>query len=200
MSRYRTPLPGMLAGAVKFALDRALALDPEAGRALAPLDGRWIKFDLQGLGIELWIGGDGDRLRVRAESEKAPAAVMTGTPAAMLALLVPDADAGGLRIEGDARVAQQFQEALRKLDPDVEQGLSEYLGPLLGPQMYRVFVELTGFGRQAAATGVDQVAHWLREESALVLTPGEWRSFSDGVDRLREAVDRLERKARAAGA
>ena len=200
MSRYRTPLPGMLAGAVDFALDRALALDPEAGRALAPQDGRWIKFDLQGLGIELWIGGDGDRLRVRAESEKAPAAVMTGTPAAMLALLVPDADAGGLRIEGDARVAQQFQEALRKLDPDVEQGLSEYLGPLLGPQMYRVFVELTGFGRQAAATGVDQVAHWLREESALVPTPGEWRSFSDGVDRLREAVDRLERKARAAGA
>jgi ubiquinone biosynthesis protein UbiJ len=39
----------------------------------------------------------------------------------------------------------------------------------------------------------------LREESALVPRPGEWRDFRDGVDRLREAVDRLERKARASG-
>lgn len=200
MSRYLTPLPGLFADAVEFVLNRALALDPEAGPALAPLDGRWIRFDLQGPGIELWIGAVGDRFRVRAESDGRADAVISGTPAALLALLVPDADASGLRIEGDARVVQQFQAALRRLDPDIEQGLTELFGPLLGPQLYRGFVELTGFGRQALATGVDQAARWLRDESALLPSPAEWREFSAGVDRLREAVDRLERKVRAAGA
>ncbi|PKL95173.1 MAG: hypothetical protein CVV18_06490 [Gammaproteobacteria bacterium HGW-Gammaproteobacteria-8] len=200
MARYLTPLPAMLAGAIEFVLGRAVALDPQAAEALGPLTGRWLKFELQGPGLELWFGVNDGRFQVRAEQEESADTVIAGTPAALAAMVLPQAAGGGVRIEGDARLAQQFQAALRALDPDIEKALSEYFGELLGPQMYRAFVDATAFGRQAVSTGTDQVSRWLREESALVPRPGEWRDFRDGVDRLREAVDRLERKAKSSGA
>lgn len=194
MGRYLTPLPSMLAATIEFVLDRAVALDAEAAVTLEPLTGRWLKFELQGPGIDLWFSVDNARFQVRAEHDAEADTVIAGTPGALVAMGLPQAAGGGVRIEGDARLAQQFQAAIRALDPDIERGLSQYLGPLFGPQMYRAFVDATAFGRQAAAGGADQVSRWFREESALVPRPGEWREFRDGVDRLREAVDRLERK------
>ena len=200
MSRYVTPFPGMLAGAIEFVLARAAALDESAEARLAPLAGRWLKFDLEGLGIELWVGADGATPIVRAEPEpgdREPDTEVAGTPAALLAMALPDLDAGGrVRVEGDARLAQQFQQAVRGLDPDIEKALTEYFGDLLGPQIYRIVRETVAAGTTAARAGGEQVTHWLREESGLTPSPAEWREFRDGVDDLREAVDRLESRIR----
>lgn len=200
MSRYATPFPAMLAGAIEFVLERAAGLDDAAGDKLAPLAGRWLKFDLEDTGIELWLSADGDRPIVRAEPGPDAAeaqAVIAGAPSALLAMALPDVDGGApIRIEGDARLVQKFQQAIRALDPDLERALTEYFGDLLGPQVYRIVGGLIGSGRAAAEAGGDQVAHWLREESGLTPTPGEWRRFRDDVDRLREAVDRFESRVR----
>lgn len=197
--RYVTPLPGMLATVIEFVLNRAAALDERAGTLLAPLDGRWLKFELQGLDIDLWISAEGPSFRVLAEVEEDTEAdtSVTGTPGALIGMALPGDGGGSVRIEGDARLAQRFQAALAELDPDIERALSEYFGQLLGPQMYRVFREATRFGRDTARGASDQVSRWLREESDLVPRPGEWHEFSDGVDRLREAVDRFDRKIRS---
>lgn len=199
MSRYVTPLPGLLAEACEQVANRAAALDPAAAEHLAPLDGRWLKFELEGLGIELWIGAEDARLRVLAEPDDGLEADTTvrGRPGALLAMAVPElGGSGGVHIEGDARLAQTFQQAMKRIDPDLEQGLTDVFGPLLGPQMFRVAGEAVDFGRHAARTGSDQFTHWFREESDLVPTPDEWRAFSAGVDELREAVDRFEGKVR----
>lgn len=204
MSRYVTPLPGLLADACERIANRAAALDPAAAEHLAPIAGRWLKFELEGLGIELWIGAEQDRMIVRAEQDDhslEPDTLVRGTPGALLAMAVPELGgnargAGGVHIEGDARLAQQFQQAMKRIDPDVEQGLADVFGPLIGPQIYRVVREAADFGQHAARTGGDQFAHWLREESELVPSPDEWRTFSDGVDELREAVDRFAGKLR----
>jgi ubiquinone biosynthesis protein UbiJ len=200
MSRYRTPLPGLLADTCEQIANRAVALDPAAAEHLAPLAGRWLKFELEGLDIDLWIGAEDERLRVLSEPEDdsvEPDTRVRGTPGALLAMAVPQLGGpGGVHIEGDARLAQQFQQAMKRIDPDLEQGLTDVFGPLLGPQMMRVVREATEFGRQAARAGADQFTHWFREESDLVPTPEEWRRFSEGVDELREAVDRFEGKVR----
>lgn len=200
MSRYRTPLPGLLADTCEQIANRAVALDPSAGEHLAPLVDRWLKFELEGLDIDLWIGAEDGRLRILSEPEDdaiEPDTRVRGTPGALLAMAVPQlGGSGGVHIEGDARLAQQFQQAMKRIDPDLEEGLSDVFGPLLGPQMMRVVREATEFGRQAASAGADQFTHWFREESDLVPTPEEWRRFSDGVDELREAVDRFEGKVR----
>jgi len=204
MGRYITPLPGVLASVVEFVLERACSLDANAPKLLAPLENRWLKFDLQGLGIELWISASDDRFRVRAEADdtqQQATTTISGTPAALLGMAVPalSAAASGVRIEGDAQLGQQFQQVMKALDPDLELALSEYFGEFFGPQMYRLVKQTTEFTRNAADASGEQFSRWLREESALVPAPGEWQAFSEQVDRLREAVDRLERRARRAG-
>ncbi len=200
MAGYLTPLPGLLAEACEQVANRAAALDPAAAEHLAPLEGRWLKFELEGLGIELWIGAEDECLRVRAEPEDDELeadTIVRGSPAALLAMAVPElGGSGGVHIAGDARLAQMFQQAMKRIDPDLEQGLTDVFGPLLGPQMFRVVREVTDFGRHAARTGRDQFTHWFREESDLVPALGEWRAFSESVDELREAVDRFEGKVR----
>lgn len=200
MGRYMTPLPGMLAGAIEFVLGQTSSLDAEAASKLEPLEGRWLKFALEGLQIDLWLSAEGERIRVLAEPEDEalkPDTEISGSPGALLAMALPAfGTSSGVRIEGDARLAQQFQQAVKALDPDLEKGLVEYFGELLGPQMYRIATEALTFAGQTASTGGDQVSRWLREESRFVPDPDEWREFRDGVDALREAVDRLESRVR----
>jgi len=200
MSRYLTPLPGMMAAAIEFVLARAASLDAEAAAKLEPLAGRWLKFALEGLQIDLWMTVEGERIRVLAEPEAqdtTPDTEIAGAPGALLAMALPGfGSSSGVRIEGDARLAQQFQQAVKALDPDLEKGLTDYFGDLLGPQMYRVVSEALDFARDTTTTGGEQISRWLREESRFVPAPGEWQEFRDGVDRLREAVDRLESRVR----
>jgi len=200
MGRYLTPLPGMLAAAIEFVLGQAASLDPDAAAKLKPLEGRWLKFALEGLQIDLWLSAEGERMRVLAEPEDPalePDTEIAGSPGALLAMALPGFGTGnGLRIEGDARLAQKFQQAVKALDPDLEQGLIDYFGELLGPQMYRITAESLAVAGQTASTSGDQVSRWFREESGFVPDPDEWREFRDGVDGLREAVDRLENRIR----
>ncbi len=200
MGRYVTPLPGMLAAAIEFVLGQAASLDADAAAKLKPLEGRWLKFALEGLEIDLWLSAEGKRMRVLADPEDAelkPDTEISGDPGALLAMALPGfGSSSGVRIEGDARLAQQFQQAVKALDPDLEKGLTDYFGELLGPQMYRITTEALAFAGQTANTGGDQVSRWLREESRCVPNPDEWREFRDGVDDLREAVDRLESRLR----
>lgn len=200
MARYVTPLPGMLAAAIEFVLAQAASLDADPAAKLEPLEGRWLKFALEGLQIDLWLSAEGERFRVLAEPEDdalEPDTEISGAPGALLAMALPAfGTSSGVRIEGDAQLAQKFQQAVKALDPDLEKGLVDYFGELLGPQMYRIATEALNFAGQTATTGGDQVSRWLREESRFVPDPDEWREFRDGVDGLREAVDRLESRVR----
>ena len=90
MARYVTPLPALLARACEQVANRAAVLDPAAADHLAPLVGHWLKFELEGLGIDLWIGAEGDRLRVLAEPEHPDLqadTTVSGTPGALLATM-----------------------------------------------------------------------------------------------------------------
>lgn len=201
MGRYLTPLPGLLARTVEQALNRAISLDAEAGPRLAAMRDRRVKLALSGIGIDLHFSGTGDRLAVEAESEHEPDTTITGSPSALLALAVPDwrAAGSGVRIEGDAGAAQALEKLMRRLDPDWEAWLVERLGPIIGHNLWRTLNDAAGAGQHLARTAADQVAHYLREESGLLVTRPEVDSFVREVDELREAVDRLENRLRREG-
>ncbi len=201
MSRYLTPLPGFLAGAIERAMRQALAADPDSAIRLSALDGRCIQLALQGTGIDLFFIGRGDRLQVVAESDLPADTVIRGSPAALLALAVPDWFDGdsGVRIEGDAGAAQALEKLMRRLDPDWESLLTEQLGDVVGHQLWRVLRDSLSGSRRLAGVAGDQVGHYLREESRLLVTRPEAQAFTRDVDELREAVDRLEVSLRRKG-
>ncbi len=198
MSRYLTPLPGLLASAVDTALNRAIQLDEKAATRLAAMKEKTVRLELRGLGIDLYFRGMEERLAVDAECQIDPETTISGTPAALLAMAVPDwrAPGSGVQIQGDAGAAQALEKLLRQLDPDWEALLVEHLGPVWGHQVWRMINDSMRAGRHATSTAADQAARFLREESGLLVTREEVDEFNHQVDELREAADRLEARLR----
>jgi ubiquinone biosynthesis protein UbiJ len=198
MSRYLTPLPRLLAGAVETAVNRAISLDDAADQRLRPLADRCVRLRLTGLSIDLFFIGRDDRIEVSAETAAAPDASISGTPIALLAMAVPDwrAAGSGVRIDGDAGTAQAFERLLKQLDPDWEALFVESFGTVVGHQLWRILVEAGDVGRHVASTATEQTTRFLREESGVLVAREEVERFADEVDELREAVDRLEARIR----
>ncbi len=205
MSRYLTPLPGLLARMIDQAFNQTIALDPAAVDKLKSLSGRTVQLKLEGLGIDLFFSGTGERLTVRAEwpreSDRKPDTTIAGSPMALLAMAVPDwrSPGSGVRIEGDAGTAQALEKLLRQLDPDWESLLVRQFGEVIGHQLWRAFNDAARFGRSSVETAGDQIAHYLREESGLLVTRAEVEQFVHEVDELREATDRLGARLRREG-
>jgi ubiquinone biosynthesis protein UbiJ len=201
MSRYLTPLPGLLAGLIEGAIRRAIRLDDQAAGRLNALDGKSVQLVLEGVGIDLFFAGAGAGLNVSAESDATPDTIIRGTPNALLGLAVPDwrASGSGVRIEGDAGTAQALEKLFRQLDPDWERLLTDQFGEVVGHQLWRVIQDALKIGKRSASLAGDQIGHYLREESGLLVTAPEVERFTAEVDDLREAVDRLESRLRREG-
>ncbi|TVS10233.1 MAG: hypothetical protein EA419_11105 [Wenzhouxiangella sp.] len=201
MSRYLTPLPGLLARAVDQAVNQAIAADPKGDSRLRALDGRCLQLALAGLGIDLYFIGSEQRLTVVAESDVPPDTVIRGSPSALLAMAAPEwfGKQSGVRIDGDAGAAQALEQLLRKIDPDWEGVLTEQLGDALGHQVWRFLSDSLSGSRRLAGVAGEQFGHYLREESGLLATRAEFESFTRDVDELREAADRLEVQIRRRG-
>ncbi len=201
MGRYLTPLPGLLARAINDGLNQAIELDPTAAERLRSMRGKTVRLVLERLGIDLYFTGHDESLQVSAESTLEPDTTITGAPSALLAMAVPDwRDSGsGVRIEGDAGTAQALEKLMRRLDPDWEALLVRHLGPVFGHQAWRMLRDTLEHSRHGARTLADQVGHYLREESGLLVTREEAEQFVNDVDELREAVDRLETRSRRQG-
>lgn len=201
MTRYLTPLPGMLAAAVEQAVARAIGLDDDAAGRLKPLRDKLVRLELRGLGIDLYFRGHEDHLTVVAEDDDAPDTTISGTPIALLAMAVPDwrAPGSGVRIEGEAGTGQAFEKLLKQLDPDWEAVFVERFGPAVGHQLWRMLRDARSGARHLSTTAADQAARFLREESGLLVSREEIDEFVHEVDELREAADRLEARLRRRG-
>ena len=98
----------------------------------------------------------------------------------------------GVRIAGDAEVAQRFRDLLQHAQPDFEEELSRVIGDVAAHQVANVARGLLDWGRKAAGSFADNVAEYLQEEGRDVPARVEVEEFLEGVDRLRDDAERLE--------
>jgi ubiquinone biosynthesis protein UbiJ len=141
-------------------------------------------------------------LAVRAAGGDPADAVIEGTPLAFLRLSAGDATrsirAGGMDVQGDAEIAEGFRRLLDAARPDLEEELSRLTGDVAAHYLAGFAREATAFGRRAGDLFARNVAEYLTEESRDLPVRIEVEEFLEGVDRLREAVDRLEARVAAA--
>lgn len=198
MADYRTPLPALLAGFLEAAVNRVLALDPEVANRLERLEGKILQVNLEGLAISLYFTFRYGSLQVQLDSDHAPDTVLSGTPVALFAMAAPEeiGDWGlpgsDVRIEGDARLAQDIGKLFSRLQPDWEGPLAEVLGDTLGFQVASGLKQGVEAVADAARTTADIATAYFRDESGMLVLPREMQEFSRTVDELSEAVDRLQ--------
>lgn len=186
---------------VESLLNRSIASSAKAAAAARRLDKTSVEVDVEGM-MRLRVAVTGDRLVIAAASDgDAPA--NAGIFASALALLGLAAQGGdleagagreGLRIRGDADVANRYRELVRLARPDLEEELSRWVGDGPAHRLSRAARTALCWARRARHTAALNIAEYLTEESRDLVSRTELEEFLEGVDQLRESADRIEAK------
>jgi ubiquinone biosynthesis protein UbiJ len=186
----------MLLERLESVLNRNVADSRRALALVRQLDGRVMSLTVDGTPLEFFFRAEGGRLSITSRHDAPADASLAGTPIALLALAGPRAEGalrgGGVRIEGDAEVAQKFRELLEQAQPDFEEELARVVGDVAARRVANVARDLLDWGRKAAGSFTGSVVEYLQEEGRDVPTRVEVDEFLEGVDRLRDDAERLE--------
>jgi ubiquinone biosynthesis protein UbiJ len=199
-------LPATLASTLESAFNRYLALDPDAGSRLQPLDGRTIALELRGFDLVVCLRVAAGRVRVLPELEADTEADTTlcGTPLGFARLGLggdsPDTlFSGDVGISGDVEAGQAFKAVLDELDIDWEEQLAGITGDMVAHQLGNAARSAGNWLRQGRRTLEQDLGEYLQEELRVVPTRIEIENFIGDVDRLRMDLERLEARIRRLG-
>ena len=186
----------VLLGQLAASLNRNVAQSERASSLATQLDGRVLALVLEGTPVTLWFKvHDGD-VAIETRHEGTADARLAGTPFSLLSLVGPGAAervrSAGIRIEGDAEVAQRFQGLLQLAQPDFEEELARVIGDVAAHQVANLARGFLDWGRKAADSFSQNVAEYLQEEGRDVPSRVELEEFLESVDHLRSDADRLE--------
>jgi ubiquinone biosynthesis protein UbiJ len=187
------PAPGpAVLTLVEDALQRVLELDAEGARRLKALDGRRIAIEFAGTTRTLHIHCTADGLRLSAAGPR-PDVTIRGTPLQLAGQLLPGGGAARteLQITGDVELAQQFQNALRGIEPDWDELLAGWVGDSAAQRIGSALRGLHGMAREFRQDAARDTTEWLRYERALVPDRDAVGRFAADVDRLRDDAERL---------
>ncbi|MFP4182641.1 MAG: SCP2 domain-containing protein [Thiohalospira sp.] len=191
----------MVAAGLERAANAALALDPEAAARLAPLEGRTLAVVVSGTGATLALTPMEGRLALGLETDPADAdAVVTGAPLSLLRLMTEAGNGpvheGAVTITGDTGFAQALNAALAALDIDWEEHAARLVGDPVAHRAGRLVRGGLDWLRGLAETAEANAAEYAREEAEILPSAGRYRAWSEGVNRLRDDVARLEARLR----
>jgi ubiquinone biosynthesis protein UbiJ len=194
-------------------LARALERSPRARELCLALDGRRIRFEIDGFPAPLALTATGGALHFAGAGAEAAADVtVTASPLALLALARGDSEAvfrnSGAGMSGDEEIARQFQELARLLRPDPEAAAGALIGRIPAHLATRALGAAAEWGRAAGASLARNGADYLAHESRDLVPRAEAEQFLGGVEALRAQLaasetrlarlcDRLERVAPA---
>jgi ubiquinone biosynthesis protein UbiJ len=100
----------------------------------------------------------------------------------------------GATLSGDIHVAESFAELMRLAVPDAEAMLADWVGDMPAHAIGQVARGAAGWSRRAGRALGQNVAEYLQEESPTLAPPPLVRGFLADVDRLRDDVERAEKR------
>jgi ubiquinone biosynthesis protein UbiJ len=184
----------MLRERIQTMIDRNVAGSPRARELLASLEGRNLRVNARFTPWRIHATAVGGRLLLAREAAAADVTV-SGTPLGLLSLARENPQQvirrGDVRIEGDAAAAESFQELIELLRPDLEAELALVIGEVPAYGAAAFLRRALDYGRQVAKTGAMNVGEYLAHERRELVPRAEAQQFIEGVDAVREDVDRL---------
>lgn len=194
-------LPATLANNLESVFNRYLALDPDAGTRLQPLDGRTIALELRGFDLVVCLRIADGHVSVVPEPDTEADTTLRGTPLgfARLGLGGDSTDtlfSGEVSISGDVEAGQAFKAVLDELDIDWEEQLAGLTGDMVAHQLGNAARTAGNWLRQGGTTLEQNLGEYLQEELRVTPTRIEIENFIADVDRLRMDLERLEARIR----
>ena len=179
-----------------LALNRVLAMDPEAAAMMEPLDGKLLGVSLGGINTSFYARVSGARLEIVEQPGIAPDLVIEGGvfDLAMLGVAAsPESVMRDRRItmSGDVELARAMKTLLQAFDPDWEEALSQIVGDFLARKTGVGVRSLRDWLATARKSVTDTVGEILTEEKRLLPTRLRYQQHQLEVEHLRDDVERL---------
>ena len=185
---------------LEWALNQALAADPEVREELEEMDGVRVRIAVAPLLRPLDLTFVGSRIEVSRPQDAGDGydvdVALAGSTSALAAFLLrsnaPDTLPPGISVKGDLALAVRLARLVRRYRFDWEENLSRYLGDAGAHETARLVRGAGRFGLSTADLLARDVAEYLSEESGLVAGEAALARFCAAVDELRDDVERLE--------
>lgn len=173
-------------------LNRMLAREAWARDKLAPYAGRQARFDAAPLRLTLQVAPGGTF--AAADGGEPAVTIAVAFASLPFAMLDPQAAIRDVRLTGDAEFAQALAFVLQNLRPEPEEELSRFMGDAAAQRTVDFLRASAAQWKQVAEQMLDSTAHYIVNENPMVVDRDDMQTFGDEVNRLRDAVARIEKR------
>lgn len=176
------------------ALNHLLEAEPWARERLAPFAGATVSLATPPLPeLRLSILADG---RVTPSTDGAePSLTLSLGPDALAALGRGEEHfMRAVQVTGNARLASEVMLLVRHLRWEPEEDLSRLVGDIAAQRIVGLAREFAGWQFDAARRIAGSLVEYAVDERRLLVPQAELESFAAGVARLRDAIERLEKR------
>ena len=177
-----------------FALNTALAQDPETQVKLAQFEQRCIAIDIVDFKQTINIFIDGQKIQLNINNEHIADLTISGKAIA-LAKLGQHPDnlfSADIDIHGNVQFAKQLQDLLEGFDFDWEAQLAKVTGDTLAYPLAQGLRHTASWLKNTHQSMQENIAEYLREESRILPDKSEINDYLNNIDTLRADLDRLE--------
>tara|TARA_B100001121_G_C18336639_1_gene455876 strand:- start:11 stop:607 length:597 start_codon:yes stop_codon:yes gene_type:complete len=101
---------------------------------------------------------------------------------------------GTISINGDVAVAQKFQKLFAMINPDIEEELSHFVGDIMANNIVTVSKKTGDWLNNTTNILQENIKEYLQEEIKLMPSKYEFNIFSKEVSKIRDDIERLEKK------
>ncbi len=176
-------------------LNKNIRASTPARELCGQLSARVVAIRVRDTALSMYFTIADDTVELNTVSDSEPDVVITGS-LLMLARMAGQPSQGAIRdgsleLTGDAETAQAFQRLLAFARPDVEEELSGFVGDVAAHRLGEIARGIGRWGRGMRSTMRDNIREYLQEESRSLPSRYEVERFAEGVDTLRDDVDRL---------
>lgn len=179
-------------------LNEQIRASTAARERLRALDGRCFAVAVKGGDLRIVIESSGDELLLEQSSDRSCDAELCAGVFDLVRLArsasLSDLNSAGATLKGDMNIAEAFAELMRLAMPEPEAMLAERLGDVPAHALGDATRRLSDWTRRAGRTFEHSMAEYLQEENPILVPPALARHFLAEVDRLRDAVERAERR------
>ncbi|RKZ50075.1 MAG: hypothetical protein DRQ48_00540 [Gammaproteobacteria bacterium] len=185
---------------VEKMVNKLLSLDEETLDALATLEANVVEIDVLNTDIRLFILPSARGLTLVSTYEDKVDVSIKGTPAALLGMITAEkVGAGDVEIIGNVGMAHKLQSTLKKMDIDWEEYLSQIIGDIAAHKVGNFLRGMSQLAKASAKTiGLD-ISEYLRYEKEALLDKSELDEFNHAVDKIRNDVERLQKRVERLG-
>lgn len=182
----------MFASVAARPINHVLARNSWALARLKPFAGKAARFECLPFAVTLSIRPDG---QVDIASQANPDVTIRSSPGVALRLAARDETAWQeVSVSGDTDFAAALDYVCRNLRWDAEEDIARFFGDIVAHRMMLTAATLQQWGAQATDNLARSFAEYWTEEQPLIARAADVEEFNRDVDRLRDAVARLEKR------